>query len=279
MTGMKKPAFPPVSLIVQAAMAAVFLVGVTGAARAQAVINQDDGGLVQWTIGMNGVSSAPGVSAVNLSGLGFTGGSGSWSNGSVSVSTSGPWTGGVISSARDTPSGIYNGPSLFVDSDNIGGGGTATPAATGTATLTLSSASGYFGALVNSMTSSVNTLAFYNGTTLVDSINITDLGTYIPHSIIGGAPDYASYLNIDFLGGVTYGKVVLTESGGTANQGNAIALAEIATLSSPVSLSSLTSDQAPSPTPLPALGGTAMGLLALAGGALRCLTRGHRTAV
>ena len=69
MTGMRKPAFPTASLIVQAAMAAAFLVGVTGAARAQAVINQDDGGLVQWTIGMNGVSSAPGVSAVNLSGL------------------------------------------------------------------------------------------------------------------------------------------------------------------------------------------------------------------
>jgi hypothetical protein len=51
-------------------MAAAFLVGVTGAARAQAVINQDDGGLVQWTIGLNGVSVAPGVSAVNLSGLG-----------------------------------------------------------------------------------------------------------------------------------------------------------------------------------------------------------------
>jgi hypothetical protein len=69
MTGMKKPAFPTASLIVQAAMAAAFLVGVTGAAMAQAVI-KDDGGLVQWTIGMNGVSSAPGVSAVNLSGLG-----------------------------------------------------------------------------------------------------------------------------------------------------------------------------------------------------------------
>ena len=64
-----KPAFPTASLIVQAAMAAAFLVGVTGAARAQAVIT-DDGGLVEWTVGMNGVSSAPGVSPVNLSGLG-----------------------------------------------------------------------------------------------------------------------------------------------------------------------------------------------------------------
>ena len=65
MTGMTKPTFPTASLIVQAAMAAAFLVGVTGVARAQAVI-KDDGGLVQWTIGLSGTSAASGVSAVNL---------------------------------------------------------------------------------------------------------------------------------------------------------------------------------------------------------------------
>ena len=274
MTGMRKPAFPTASLIVQAAMAAAFLVGVTGAARAQAVINQDDGGLVQWTIGMNGVSSAPGVSAVNLSGLDL----GSTSNTyGVSVSSSAPWASGVYYQAMDTPSGTYTGPFVFADSYNgIFPPGTPTPAATGTATLTLPFASGYFGALVDSYASSVNTLAFYSGATLVDSINVSSLGTYIPASVNGGT-SYSSYVNVDFLGGLTYNKVVITESGGTAYNNNSILIAKITTSSSPVSLTSLTSGQAPSPTPLPALGGTAMGLLALVGGALRSLIgRRHR---
>jgi len=272
-----KPASPTASLIVQAAMAAAFLVGVTGAAMAQAVIHQDDGGLVQWTIGMNGVSSAPGVSPVNLSGLRFFagGGSGSWSNSyGVAVSASAPWAGGVYHGSLDTPSGSYYTP-LFLFANSYNGTsppGTPTPAATGTATLTLPSASGYFGALVDSYTSSLNTLAFYNGATLVESINITGLGTYTPASINGGT-DYASYLNVDFLGGVTYNKVVITESGGTVGHGNEIDLAQISTSASAVSLTSLTSGQAPSPTPLPALGGTAMGLLVIAGGALRGLVR------
>jgi len=272
MTARTKPAFPTASLIVQAAMAAAFLVGVTGAARAQAVINQDDGGLVQWTIGLNGVSVAPGVSAVNLSGLGLSSGSGSWSNAyGVSVSTNAPWYGGVYPTTLDTPTGTYAGIQVFVSSTNA-------PGTTGTTTMTLSSSRGYFGALLDSQADSVNTLAFYNGATLVDSINITGFGTYIANSV-NGAPDYASYLNVDFLGGVTYNKVVITETGGTAGYSNGIALTEISTSSSAVSLTSLTSDQAPSPTPLPALGGTVMGLLALAGGALRRLARGCTSAV
>jgi hypothetical protein len=260
--------------MVQAAMAAAFLVGVTGAARAQAVIS-DDGGFVEWTIGMNGVSVAPGVSAVNLSGLGFFagGGSGSWSNSyGVSVSASAAWSGGVYGTTLDSPTGTYTGTQFFASGDNGIDGGYAQPGSTGTAMMTLSSERGYFGALLDSQADSVNTLAFYNGATLVDSINITGLGTYIPNSI-NGAPDYASYLNVDFLGGVTYNKVVITESGGTVGHDNEISLAQISTSASAVSLTSLTSGQAPSPTPLPALGGTAMGLLVIAGGALRGLVR------
>jgi hypothetical protein len=179
MTGMTKPAFPIASLIVQAAMAAAFLVGVTGAARAQAVINQDDGGLVQWTIGLNGVSVAPGVSRVNLNGLGYFccgSGSSSWSNGSVSVSGSAPYAAGAPPEYLDTPGGGRYPYGLTVLANSYGNPGM------GTATLTLPSASGYFGALVNSATNSLNTLAFYSGTTLVDSINITSIGTYIPAS-------------------------------------------------------------------------------------------------
>ena len=263
MTGMTKPAFPIASLIVQAAMAAAFLVGVTGAARAQAVINQDDGGLVQWTIGLNGVSVAPGVSRVNLNGLGYFccgSGSSSWSNGSVSVSGSAPYAAGAPPEYLDTPGGGRYPYGLTVLANSYGNPGM------GTATLTLPSASGYFGALVNSATNSLNTLAFYSGTTLVDSINITSLGTYIPASVNGGT-DYASYLNVDFLGGVTYNKVVITESGGTTGHDDWIVLGDIASSSSPVSLASLNG------APLPALGGTAMGLLALAGGALRGMFR------
>jgi hypothetical protein len=268
MTGMKKPAFPTASWIVQAAMAAAFLVGVTGAARAQAVINQDDGGLVQWTIGMNGVSLAPGVSAVNLSGLGYATGNGSWSNGyGVSVSESTPWAGGVFAGPLDTPNGSTGSvPFFFADSSN--------ETSSGTAAITLSQKE-YFGALVDSFPNSVNTLSFYNGSTLVDTINVSALGTYFASSAeVPGYQDYASYLSVDFLGGVSYNKVVINESGGSSSYVNGVLLGEITTSTSPVSLTSLTSDQAPSPTPLPALGGTSMGLLAMAGYAFRALRRG-----
>lgn len=90
--------------------------------------------------------------------------------------------------------------------------------------------------------------------------------TGYPASVNGGT-DYASYLNVDFLGGVTYNKVVITESGGTTGHDDWIVLGDIASSSSPVSLASLNG------APLPALGGTAMGLLALAGGALRGMFR------
>jgi len=280
MVGMKKSAFPTASLIVQAYMAAAFLVGVTGAARAQAVINQDDGGLVEWTIGMNGVSVAPGVSAVDLSRFGSGNGNLAWSNTSgVSLGVSAPNNGGAGTGHLDTPSqASWTGSYFFINSDNnVGGPGTWNYAATGTATLTLPAAQQYFGALLDSFTGSVNALAFYNGSVLVDTINVTGLGAFIPTSVIGGT-DYASYLNVDFLGGASYTKVVLTESGGTANHANQIVLGGPSMSAAAVSLTSLTSGVAPTfdPTPLPALGGSAMGLLALAGIALPGIARRRR---
>jgi hypothetical protein len=135
--------------------------------------------------------------------------------------------------------------------------------------------SGFFGALINSyVNSAVNTLSFYNGSTLLDTINLSGLGAYIPN---GGSPLYSAYLNVDFLGRAGYTSVVFTGTGGAVFDGNGIYAGLISTSLSPVSLTSLTSGQAPSPTPLPALGGTAMGLLALVGGALRSLIgRRHR---
>ena len=268
-----KPAVMTASRIVQATMAAAFLVGVTGAASAQAVI-KDDGGLVQWTIGMNGVSSASGVSAVNLSGLNYFWGPGSASNGSVSEVVSSPWTGGVRSVPLDLPSsGSTSGPAFFVDSYGESG-------KTGTATLTLPAAQTYFGALINSETNTTNTVSFYNDSALVDCINVTDLGTFFPSAVLGGS-DYASYLNVDFLGSTSFNKVVITETGGTTTGYNGIILADISTSSAAVSLTSLTSNVGPTldATPLPAFGGTSFGLLALAGAAFRGLWRGKlRTA-
>jgi hypothetical protein len=157
--------------------------------------------------------------------------------------------------------------------------GTANYGITGTATLALPAAQQYFGALVESYTSSENTLTFYNGSTLVDAIDITSLGTFIQTSVNSGSA-YSSYLNVDFLGGASYTKVVLTETGGTANHANQILLGVPVTSATPASLTNPYSGVAPTfdPTPLPALGGSAMGLLALAGIALPGIARRRRRA-
>jgi len=113
---------------------------------------------------------------------------------------------------------------------------------------------------------------------LVDTINL-NIGTYIPYandSMFGGAA-YASYLNVDFLGGQSYTSVVATAvvispSQSSYNHDSAILLGEISSSSTPVPLGS-------GSAPLPALGGTAMGLLALAGCALRGMIRRRPRAV
>jgi len=274
MTGMNKPAFPTASLIVQAAMAAAFLVGLTGAARAQAVIHQDDGGLVQWTIGMNGVSSAPGVSAVNLPQLDTTFGSQSWvtSAGGVTITQSMPASSAtyVGGSLVYTPVSAKSTPVVNLYATGAG--------QVGTVTVTLPVAQEFFGALFNSFVSpAVNTISFYNGSTLLDMINVTSLGTYIPNATNNQYPwypAYAAYLNVDFLGGASYTSVAFTETGGYGGGNNGFNTGLISASPAPVSLTSLTSgDAPPGPAPLPALGGTGMGLLVLAGGALRRLVR------
>ena len=164
MTVRTKPAFPTVSLIVQAAMAAVFLVGVTGAATAQAVIS-DDGGLVEWTIAMDGVSTAPVVSAVPITGLNnvFPAYNNTWTNGSgvtLHVAASG-WGGTAIGAYHlTTPAGgMTDGNIVAVTSAGYMG-------STDTATLTLPAAQQYFGAMVNAFAGSYDTLSFYNGSAL-----------------------------------------------------------------------------------------------------------------
>jgi hypothetical protein len=257
-----------------------------------ASVIQDAGGFVQWTDAMSGVSTAPGVSAVDLSGLGYVSAddawnsaSGSWSNaGGVALTAS---TANWIRSYAGEQTSLIGVPSwssgisvplIFAESRYQQ---FDVPA---TATLTLPSQRGYFGAIVDTVESSTDIISFYNNGTLVDAINVTGIG--IPHSHgISPGNDYSFYLNVDFLGGVTYNQVEISETGGgtcgSGNPGhwclNLIEAGMIATSATPVSLTSLTSNDAPaSPTPLPVLGGTAMGLLAIAGFALRGIAFGRR---
>jgi hypothetical protein len=253
-----------------------------------ASVIQDAGGFVQWTDTMSGVSTATGVSAVDLSGLGYVsnGRSGSWSNASgVSLTAStADWLysyAGEQTALIGVPSSDYGVtvPQIFAASRY------SQPQGAGaTATLTLPSQRGYFGAIVDTVESSTDIISFYNNGTLVDAINVTGIG--IPHSHgISPGNDYSFYLNVDFLGGVTYNQVEISETGGgTCSSGNpghwcmnTIEVGAITTSASPVSMTDLSSNGAPaSPTPLPALGGTAMGLLAIAGFALRAMTGGRR---
>jgi hypothetical protein len=161
--------------------------------------------------------------------------------------------------------------------------------------LTLPQAQSYFGGIVDIMPDINNPtlVSFYSGSALMASISYSwpNAGTAV-HNTTDGNTWYASYLNVDFLYGVTYNKVVLSDSASCSFCMAAATLSAIETGSFPVSyvlqtnlapnstVASLnsTTTYTPAGAPLPVLGGSPLAALAILGVVGRGLLRRKRTA-
>lgn len=226
-----------------------------------AEVRYTQSGQVAWTTDLAGVSTATGTGAVNLSGFGdFWNGTASaaprtasWSNGSATLEVTALNAGGAGIGPINLPSDASAWTSVIYAQAASCSGGTcasANPAATSSATLTLSATQKYFGGLFNVYPSGTATVSFYNGATLVDTVALNGLGTKTSDGY--GMSPQAFYLNVDFLGASQgFNRIVVSETGGTAGHQNGFRLSELKVGQSAVSLTSLTSGQAP-PTGSPA---------------------------
>jgi hypothetical protein len=296
-----------------ALLSATMLAGLASApAFATITVTTAYGGDVAYTmsaISPNGTSQATGVTSVVLPNFNDVG-----SPASAPAAPATAWTGsnGYIIGYSASVGGMYDNGGSFsaasansIDESSVNPSGTYV-AASGlmatsngwsgvsdivSASLILPQAQSYFGGLVNTFASAPepDKVSFYDGSTLLAAITTNNVG---PEVSGNPWPWYSTYLNVDFLNGVTYNRVVLSTSSPTWNAGNLITLTGIETGSSPMSyvlptalasnstVASLTSttDYTPAGAPLPVLGGSPFGALAFLGVAGRWLLRRKRAA-
>jgi hypothetical protein len=230
-----------------------------------AQVSYEDGGNVAYTEAAQGVSSATGTSQVSLSG--FPDG---WApntpmtQGGTTISYTN--LGGV-----DSTDGLYAPGGAVVHEPFVySEAGSGAGAASGATTMSFASSRSYFGAMFDATlpASGTDTVSFYENGTLEATVPLD--GTAVGNGLEAG------YVNVDFLNGTQFNKVVLntTAAGGQFNGG---ALASLDVAKAPVSLTNLASATPPaSPAPLPPLGGTMGGVAALA--ATFCARRMRRAA-
>jgi hypothetical protein len=248
------------SLLGTSAVLAASLLAAPGPAKAQTVnyIGAD----LAYTVNGSGTSTASGTSALNTALVGVT------STGNLNTVRNGignyPEDYG-LTSPGGTAYGVTGTQALGFEVGNPNANRAEQWGVT-SATFTLPTAESYFGALINTWNTDTTSIAFYNGSTLLGSINTTGIGTVgasIGTEWWSTTAGKSFYLNVDFLGGVTYNEVVLTENYDSIYTGAPVVSA------APVSLTDMTSDSAPGPVPLPALAGTIPGMLIALGGTAR----------
>jgi len=161
-----------------------------------------------------------------------------------------------------TPAGqssaVYN-PGFFVNGKMNG------LAASQTASETFTTASSsYFGAMVNTWNSGSTSFSFYDGSTLLGTIDTTGAGTReTVHSdawseqngVTPTADGRAFYLNVDFLNGESFNRLVISESQDFVLTGSPVVSA------SPVTTFGAGPLEFTDPAPIPVLAGTIPGML------------------